>query len=119
MTLNHLNLTVTDAAEAAAFLEKYFGLRPFDGAPPATATMAFLQDDRGMILSMFRGKRDVPVEYPGFFHIGFVQERTDQVDEINQRLRADGYDVPLPERQHGSWTFYFIAPGGFRIEVLC
>ena len=34
-------------------------------------------------------------------------------------LRADGFDVPPPRRFHGSWTFYFRAPGGFTIEVLC
>jgi hypothetical protein len=40
------------------------------------------------------------------------------VNEINKRLKDDGYDVPAPSRQHGSWTFYFRAPGGFTIEVL-
>ncbi len=29
------------------------------------------------------------------------------------------YDVPAPSRMHGSWTFYFDAPGGFMVEVLC
>jgi hypothetical protein len=33
-------------------------------------------------------------------------------------LKDVGYDVPPPSRQHGSWTFYFLAPGGFTIEVL-
>jgi catechol 2,3-dioxygenase-like lactoylglutathione lyase family enzyme len=119
MTLNHLNLTVTNAAETARFLEQYFGMRPLEGAPPHSATMAFLTDDRGMILSMFRGNRDVPVEYPGFFHIGFGQPSHEAVNQINRRLKEDGYDVPEPSWQHGSWTFYFTAPGGFRIEVLC
>jgi hypothetical protein len=41
------------------------------------------------------------------------------VNEINQRLRDDGFDVAPPTKQHGSWTFYFLAPGGFTIEVLC
>ena len=40
------------------------------------------------------------------------------MNAINQRLRDDGYEVPPPSRQHGSWTFYFRAPGGFIIEVL-
>jgi lactoylglutathione lyase len=118
MKLNHLNLTVTDAAETAGFLTKYFGLRPIDGAPRASATMAFLTDDNGIILSMFRGKRGTEVEYPGSFHIGFIQESEERVNEINQRLKQDGFDVPPPDRQHGSWTFYFRAPGGFTIEVL-
>jgi lactoylglutathione lyase len=52
------------------------------------------------------------------FHIGFVQESEEQVNEINRRLRDDGYAVPEPARLHGSWTFYFQAPGGFTVEVL-
>jgi hypothetical protein len=32
MKLNHLNLTVTNVANAAAFLEKYFGLRNMGAA---------------------------------------------------------------------------------------
>ena len=40
------------------------------------------------------------------------------MNEINQCLKDDGFDVPPPARFHGSWTFYFTAPGGFTIEVL-
>ena len=48
--------------------------------------------------------------------VGTEEER---VNEINRRLKEDGFDVPPPERFHGSWTFYFRAPGGgFTIEVL-
>jgi catechol 2,3-dioxygenase-like lactoylglutathione lyase family enzyme len=118
MKLNHLNLTVTDAAETAGFLCKHFGLRPLEGAPRASAAMAFVTDDNGMVLSLFRDKRDTEVEYPGFFHIGFIQESEERVNEINRRLKEDGFDAPPPDRQHGSWTFYFRAPGGFIIEVL-
>lgn len=39
--------------------------------------------------------------------------------KINRQLREDGYDVEPPSRQHGAWTFYFEAPGGFTVEVLC
>ncbi|MCC2669799.1 MAG: glyoxalase family protein [Armatimonadetes bacterium] len=117
MKLNHLNLTVTDAAETAAFLQRYFDLRPL-GDGPASATMAFLTDDQGMVLTLIRGKRGVEIQYPANFHIGFIQESEARVDEINRRLKEDGYDVPAPDRLHGSWTFYFQAPGGFTIEVL-
>ena len=40
------------------------------------------------------------------------------MNEINKRLKDDGFDAPPPSRQHDSWTFYFQAPGGFTIEVL-
>jgi len=39
------------------------------------------------------------------------------VNEINQRLRDDGYAVDPPERHH-AWTFYVQAPGGFTVEVM-
>ena len=52
------------------------------------------------------------------FHIGFIQDSEEDVNQINQRLRDDGYQVPKPARLHGSWTFYFQAPGGFTVEVL-
>jgi lactoylglutathione lyase len=41
------------------------------------------------------------------------------VDQVNRRLREDGFVVEPPSRQHGAWTFYLEAPGGFTIEVLC
>jgi lactoylglutathione lyase len=50
--------------------------------------------------------------------VGFIQESEQRVDEINQRLKDDGFEVDPPARLHGSWTFYFRAPGGFMVEVL-
>jgi lactoylglutathione lyase len=69
--------------------------------------MAFLSDDNGMVLSLMNVKigRESEVKYPATFHIGFIQESEEQVDEINRCLKADGFDVPPPSRQHGSWTF--------------
>lgn len=58
------------------------------------------------------------MRYPSSFHIGFIQPNRDRVNEINARLAADGHQVPAPSIQHGSWTFYFTAPGGFTIEVM-
>jgi lactoylglutathione lyase len=117
MKLNHLNLTVSDVPAAHRFLEKYFGLRSWHGAEPREA-MSFLSDDNGMLLALFRSRQGAPARYPAGFHIGFMQDSEEQVDRINQRLREDGYPVPRPARLHGSWTFYFEAPGGFTVEVL-
>src|SRR3954466_14655333 len=116
MRLNHLNLTVPDVVAAQQFLEKYFGLKKGGG----NKSIAFLTDDGGMLLTLTSMKvgREDTVRYPANFHIGFAQEREERVNEINRRLKDDGYGVPPPSRQHGSWTFYFLAPGGFTIEVL-
>jgi catechol-2,3-dioxygenase len=116
MKLNHLNLTVTDVHETHAFLEKYFDLRSLG----CNKNMGFLSDDDGAIISLTSMKvaREDEVRYPSSFHIGFIQPSEAHVNEINQRLKDDGFDVPPPSRQHQSWTFYFQAPGGFTIEVL-
>ena len=117
MKLNHLNLTVTDVPETHTFLEKYFGLQSMG----CNKNMGFLTDDDGVVISLTSMKvaKETEVTYPASFHIGFIQESEARVNEINQRLRDDGFDIAPPARLHGSWTFYFRAPGGFTIEVLC
>lgn len=117
MHLNHLNLTVDDPIATQEFLVKYFGLTVM-GKP--NKNMCFLSDDKGMVLSLthYRVARESEVRYPATFHVGFIQESPAKVDEMHRRLTADGYDAPAPSQQHGSWTFYFVAPGGFTIEVL-
>jgi catechol 2,3-dioxygenase-like lactoylglutathione lyase family enzyme len=117
MKLNHLNLTVTNVPETHHFLEKYFGLKGYGRLEPNEA-MSFLSDDNGLVLALFRAANGTEVKYPGAFHVGFIQESEERVNEINQRLRDDGYRVAKPARLHGSWTFYFKSPGGFTIEVL-
>jgi lactoylglutathione lyase len=114
--LNHLNLAVSDVQQAREFLVTYFGLDP-QGAT-GNDRIAFLQDANGMVLTLTNFEPGAEVHYPGAFHIGFIQESRDRVDEINQRLKLDGFEVDPPRRLHGSWTFYFKAPGGFVIEVL-
>ena len=66
------------------------------------------------VLRMARAARDVR-EVDG---IGFIVESRDRVNQINQRLRDDGIETGAPAHQHGAWTFYFTAPGGFTIEVM-
>ncbi len=126
MTLNHLNLTVTNPEETSAFLAKHFGLQPRGG----NQGMQLLHDDHGMVLTLFKaraadrqpgvaGGEDsvAQVRYPSSFHIGFLQESEARVNQINQQLRDAGVAVDPPARQHGSWGFYFTAPGGFMVEV--
>jgi lactoylglutathione lyase len=109
--LNHINLTVTDVPGSAAFLEKYFGMRSDGGDEKFT----ILLDDKGLVLTLMKGGQNIT--YPGTFHIGFIQPSEERVNQINQQMKADGYDVRPPERHH-AWTFYVTAPGGFSVEVM-
>lgn len=96
MRLNHLNLTVTDVAAAADFLVSYFGLQAGGG----NAGMAFLTDEAGFVLTLMKARRSDPPAYPSTFHIGFFIDGEDRVDEINRRLKEDGFDVAPPQRTH-------------------
>jgi len=116
MKLNHLNLTVTDVVAARSFLEKHFGMRGMEGG---NDRITGLYDDDGLVLTLMAPGKNAEVKYPASFHIGFTQKTEAQVNEINQRLKDDGIDVKPPARLHGAWTFYFVAPGGFAIEVGC
>src|SRR3954471_12710047 len=89
MKLNHLNLTVTDVPEARGFLEKYFGMKDGGG----NANIGFLPDENGSVLTLTSRKlgRESEVKYPANFHIGFIQEREDRVNDINPRLKNDGF----------------------------
>ncbi len=114
MKLNHLNLMVTDVSAARTFLETYFDLHPQEGS---TKNFAVLLDDSGLVLSIMKAAHNAPVQYPGNFHIGFIQESEKQVNDINQRLKADGFDVQSPQHHH-AYTFYVDAPGGFTVEIM-
>ncbi|WP_420454251.1 VOC family protein [Rubrivirga sp.] len=116
MTLNHLNLTVTDVAEAKGCLETYFGLRSPEGVEPDDS-FAVLIDDAGLVLTLMTVGRATEVVYPPSFHIGFIVENEGRVNELNEQLKSAGFDVKPPRRFHGAWTFYFKAPGGFTVEV--
>jgi catechol 2,3-dioxygenase-like lactoylglutathione lyase family enzyme len=112
--LNHLHLTVDDVPAARRFLERHFGLQP---AGEGHRNFDMLTDDDGLVVTLMGVGRSNTVTYPKTFHIGFIQPSDAQVDEINRRLREDGFEVEAPSYQHGAWAFSFEAPGGFRIVV--
>jgi catechol 2,3-dioxygenase-like lactoylglutathione lyase family enzyme len=125
MKLNHLNLTVPDVLETRRFLETYFGLQgkvnPYTGQSTdegaENRNFAVLFDDEGLVLTLIGAGKRSKVEYPETFHIGFIQESEDRVNELYQRLKTDGFNVEPPKRLH-AWTFYVEAPGGFTVEIL-
>ncbi len=112
MKLNHLGITVTDVLAASEFLETYFRLEPVGKKHP---NLSHLQDENGLILSLFRGDK---ITEPETTHIGFIQESEAAVDGLYQRLTKDGYKTNPPQHSHG-YTFYLVAPGGFAVEVVC
>jgi catechol 2,3-dioxygenase-like lactoylglutathione lyase family enzyme len=115
MKLNHLNLIVEEVQATSDFLKKYFGLRNMQGVE-GSDKFALLLDDDDLVLGLFKGEE---VNYPGGFHFGFMRETREQVNNINQHLKEDGFNVKPPRDFHGSYTFYFKTPFGLTLEVLC
>ena len=115
MALNHLNLTVPDVPQTRAFFETYFGFRCVGGRQ--SDAFVVLVDESGFVLTLNNFAKAAEVVYPGAFHVGFRQDRREQVDAFYQRLKADGFDMKPPHEFHGGWTTYFRAPGGFLVEV--
>jgi catechol 2,3-dioxygenase-like lactoylglutathione lyase family enzyme len=137
--LNHCDLVVLKVAESRAFFEKYFGFRCIvdrgdklavlmDGAGFALTVSSV---ETGAEIDQFQrtgtpaleapkpGATDTkrPVEYPAGFHIGFMQDSREGVDEIYNHLKSGGVAVEPPKEYHGAWTFFVRAPGGVFVEV--
>jgi lactoylglutathione lyase len=137
--LNHIDLVVPNVKENRAFFEKYFGFRSIvdrgdklvvltDGAGFA---LTLSSPEMGAEIDQFqrapeKAPKDKepagpdakkPVEYPRGFHIGFMQDSREKVDEIYKQLKDGGVTVEQPREYHGAWTFFVRAPGGYFVEV--
>ncbi len=115
MRLNHLNLTVPNVSASRAFFEKYFGIRCI--AERGRDTIAIMLDESGFVFSLSNFEKATEVAYPGAFHIGFMQDSAQRVDEIYAQMKADGIVAEPPREFHGAWTFYVRDPGGIVVEV--
>ena len=119
MQLNHLNLCVDDLTEARAFFQTCFDFQCLEQKKDAIAVMT---DGRGftLVLSNSLAFGNAPASYPSGFHVGFLLETGEQVDQAYRRLAAA--NVPLtqePRKIRESYGFYFTALNGILFEVSC
>jgi catechol 2,3-dioxygenase-like lactoylglutathione lyase family enzyme len=117
MKLDHLNLSVSDVPQTARFFEEFFGFRRTEMKGRDVLAVLFNEAGFSLVLSSF--DRKTQPGYPKDFHIGFTQENKGQVEAIHQRLKAAGVESKQPQAMHGSWGFYFHAPGAIMVEVSC
>lgn len=111
MKFTHLNLMVENVQETKAFFEKYFNMKCFVDAGEKFVALTD-EDD-----FMFNLVHDEDVEYPATFHIGFEQSSVEEVDAMYEELEANGFEPDEPLYTHDSYTFYFMSPGKFTVEV--
>jgi catechol-2,3-dioxygenase len=118
-TLNHTNLTTYDVPALHAFLKRIFGLRTLE---MRGSKFAVMQDAQGFLLSLMFHKEMTPEHgYPGFFHVGFLQDTLKDVNERYAAIAQAGFATPAPAllKRGGppTYGFYVNAPGGVTVEV--
>lgn len=117
MRLNHLSLSVPDVVETADFFENYFGFHCEE--IKGDHVIAILKGADDFLLVLTRLKENSPA-YPDDFHFGFMLDSPDLVEDVHNRLMADGYEVPdAPRKIRNSYGFYFHIPGGVMAEISC
>ena len=107
MKIEHIAMYVRDLEAARDFFVKYLGASSNSGYHNKTTDFRsyFLSFDDGARLEiMTRPQLDDAVNYPartGYIHIAFSLGSRDKVDELTERLKADGYTVASGPRTTG------------------
>ncbi|HEX2594194.1 MAG TPA: VOC family protein [Rhizomicrobium sp.] len=110
--LNHIHLHVTSVKRAAAFYERYFGMRELVWH----GDMVFMRDVAGMDLAL--APCDALEPFPAWFHIGFRLESKNAVEALFDRVKADGIPIREPFTSEGDLSFFRCNdPDGYQIEV--
>lgn len=117
MQLNHMHLSVTDVAAAAAFFVKHFDFMLVETR--GNNGLAVLRGKNSVVLVLMRLSSAIEPEkaYPPMFHIGFLTPDETQVEAAHRSMKADALDVSDIEFMRGARRFYCKAPGGMLVEV--
>lgn len=105
MTINHLNLIVTDVTNAVKLFETYFDfncefIKGENG-------IAVLKNMNNFTLVIMNNKQD-DITYPKDFHFGFITDNSAQVDNLYKKLVDGKLEIIHPPRKiRDSYTFYF------------
>jgi catechol 2,3-dioxygenase-like lactoylglutathione lyase family enzyme len=105
MRLNHINLVVSNVAEAIAFFETYFNFKCT--GIKGDNIVAILRGAGDFTLVIMTNK-DGNAIYPKAFHIGFMLDNTNMVTETYEKLKSGGIAVGQePGKIRDSFGFYF------------
>ena len=105
MKLNHINLVVSNVAEAIIFFETYFNFKCTDIKGDNIVAILKGADDFTLVIMT---NKDGKTIYPDAFHIGFMLDNTNAVTETYEKLKNGGVDVGQePRKIRDSFGFYF------------
>jgi predicted enzyme related to lactoylglutathione lyase len=105
MTINHLNLIVTDVTKAVQFFETYFEFTC--EFIKGDNVIAVLKNNENFTLVIMANKNG-DIIYPKDFHIGFMIDSSEQVDALYEKLGNGKVAVTQsPRKIRDSYAFYF------------
>ncbi|WIG59997.1 MAG: hypothetical protein OJF49_002745 [Ktedonobacterales bacterium] len=117
MRFNHLNLCVDDLSAARALFQNSFDFQLLEQKGEAILIMT---DGHGftLVLSNLLAFGNDVRPYPQGFHVGFIVETRDQVDQAYHRLTAANAQIAHePRNIRDSYGFYFTALNDILFEV--
>lgn len=105
MTINHLNLIVSDVTNAVTFFETYFEFQC--QFVKGEGIIAVLKNKENFSLVIMSSKNE-NTAYPKDFHLGFMIDHAEEVDTLYQRLISANIEIAQPPRKiRDSYGFYF------------
>ena len=117
MTINHLNLPVSNVAEATTFFESHFDFKCLETKGDNMIAVLRNPADFTLVLMSSKMNRNENTAYPDAFHIGFILDSTEKVNETFSKLKAGGIQLERePQKIRDSFGFYFYF-GELFIEV--
>lgn len=76
------------------------------------------EDEAGFLLGVSNLRNSPPPAYPSDFHIGFVLERTSDVREVYERVKAVGVAMKFDLQVAGpNLVFQCVGPDSIPVEV--
>ena len=123
--IEHLALYVRDLEGARTFFESYFEAQSNNlyHNPKTGFSSYFLSFADGARLEIMNkesvDQSELPLEHLGFIHLAFSLGSKEKVDQLTQRMAADGYDLLSGTRTTGDGYYESCLLGfeGNRIEL--
>ena len=105
MKLNHINLVVSNVADAIRLFETYFSFKCTDIKGDNIVAILKGADDFTLVIMTDKNGQTT---YPNAFHIGFMLDSEDAVTKTYDNLKIGGITVGQePRKIRDSFGFYF------------
>ena len=125
MKIEHIAMYVVELEKARDFFVKYLGGESNDGYHNVKTDFRsyFISFEDGARLELMTKPEiidaDKPLNRTGYAHIAFSVGSKERVDELTERLRADGYEVVSGPRTTGDGYYEscIVAVEGNQIEI--